>query len=238
MELTVLGKYGPFPPSGGATSSYLLTSDNINVLLDVGSGAVSRLIERVSVDKLSFITLSHLHFDHTADIGVLSYALAFSGRKEKLNVYLPNFECPLLELIKSIKEFNLIFIEEGKVYKDSGLEFSFYKMTHPVLSYGVRLSDKKSTFAYSGDTTYNENVKNLVENANLAVLDGAFIDRDFNENKPHMSVKQAVGFSKFIKGKVIVSHIGYAYDDDVVESEIKGVDKNSEIAVEGKSYKF
>lgn len=238
MKLTILGKYGPFPKENGATSSYLLSSDKTNVLLDVGSGAVSRLLEHTSVDKLGFIVLSHLHFDHTADMGVLSYALAFSGRKEKLNVYLPNFACPLLELLRSIKEFNLVFIEEGKVYEDSGLKFSFYKMTHPVLSYGARITDGNSVFAYSGDTTMNCNIEKLVLDADLAVLDGAFLEKDYLDGKPHMSVKQASSFSKFTKGKVIVSHIGYAYDDCAVEKEIKSVSQNSEIAVEGKVYKF
>lgn len=238
MKLTILGKYGPFPKKGGATSSYLLSSANATVLIDVGSGAVSRLQNSVTIDKLSFVILSHLHFDHTADIGVLSYAHAFSGKNEKLNVYLPKFDCPLLKVLESIKEFNLIFIEEGKVYKDSGLEFSFYKMTHPVLCYGVKISDGKSTFAYSGDTTLNENIERLVSDCNLALLDGAFLEKDYNPQKPHMSIKQASEFSKFTKGKVIVTHIGYAYEDYEVEMEIKSVSLNSEIAVEGKVYEF
>ncbi|MBE5743442.1 MAG: MBL fold metallo-hydrolase [Clostridiales bacterium] len=238
MKLTILGKYGPFPPSGGATSSYLLESDKTNVLLDVGAGSISRLVGKIDVCDLSFMVLSHLHFDHVSDVGVLSYALSFSKRKEKLNVYLPNFNCPMLETLKSIKDFNLIFIEEGKVYNDSGLEFSFYKMTHPVLCYGVKITDGKSCFAYSGDTTLNDNVCKLVQDCDLAVLDGAFIEKDFEGVKPHMSVKQASSFSKYTRGKVIVSHIGYKYDDNLVEDEIKSVSNNSEIAVEGKTYKF
>ncbi len=238
MKLTVLGKYGPFPKESGATSSYLLSSEKANVLIDAGSGSFSRLVKNVSIDSLSFVILSHLHFDHTADMGVLSYALAFSKRKEKLNVYLPKFDSPVLKMLESIKEFNLIFIEEGKTYNDSGLEFSFYKMTHPVLCYGVRILGNKSVFAYSGDTTVNDNIEKLVFGADLAVLDGAFLEKDYLVGKPHMSVKQASSYSRFTKGKVIVSHIGYAYSDSEVQEEIKSVSKNSEIAEEGKVYKF
>ncbi len=238
MKLTILGKYGPFPRGNGATSSYLLSSEKANVLIDAGSGSLSRLVNSVSVDKLSFVILSHLHFDHTADMGVLSYALAFSKRKEKLNVYLPKFDCAVLKMLESIKEFNLIFIEEGKVYSDSGLEFSFYEMTHPVLCYGVRILGDKSVFAYSGDTTVNDNIQKLVSGADLAVLDGAFLEKDYLDTKPHMSVKQASRYSRFTKGKVIVSHIGYAYSDSDVKEEIKNVSSNSEIAEEGKVYKF
>ncbi len=235
MKLTVLGKYGPFASGNKATSGYLLESDNAKVLLDIGSGVLARYRERASVLDLSFLVLSHLHFDHVSDIGVLSYALAFSKRKEKLNVYLPNFDCPVLETIKSIKEFNLIFIEEGKTYYDFGLEFSFYKMTHPVLSYGVKIKSNKAVFAYSGDTTLNDNVSKLVEDTNLALLDGAFLERDFSGAKPHMSVLQASSFSSRSNGKILITHLSDNYADEEVENEIKSF-QNVEVAKEGKTY--
>ena len=51
MKLTVLGKYGPYPPVGGATSGYLLQSKNQNVLLDLGAGTLARLQEKVSLKE-------------------------------------------------------------------------------------------------------------------------------------------------------------------------------------------
>lgn len=236
MKLTVLGKYGPFAPKGGATSGYLLQTENANVVLDMGSGTLARLRSRVEVSKLSFVILSHLHYDHTSDMGVLSYALAFSGRKEKLNVYLPYFEGNVLNLLKGMNEFNLIFIEEGKVYKESGLEFSFYKMTHPVLSYGVKIYDGNVAFAYTGDTTFNDNIKNLVSGVSVALCDGAFLQRDYVETKPHMSVMQAVNLCNLFSGKVIVTHIGESYSDCEVQKEIESSNFNAEIAIEEKTY--
>lgn len=235
MKLTVLGKFGPFAPEGGATSGYLLQTEKSNVLLDLGSGVLARYKKYKKVEDLSFLILSHLHFDHTADVGVLSYALAFSGKKEKLNVYLPNFDCPLLETIKSIKEFNLIFIEEGKVYRENDLEFSFYKMTHPVLSFGVKIKSDRAVFAYTGDTTENENLKELVKNSNLSLCDGAFIESDYQQGKPHMCIKQACALSNYFYGKVIVTHLNEKYTSKQLQEEIREF-KNAEIAVEGKTY--
>lgn len=234
MKLTILGKYGPFASGNKSTSGYLIQENDTNVLLDIGSGVLAKYRDIASVKDLSFLVLSHLHFDHVSDIGVLSYALAFSKREEKLNVYLPNFESPVLETIKSIKEFNLIFIEENKTYFDSGLEFSFYKMTHPVLSYGVKIKSNKAVFSYSGDTTYNENIKNLVSNSSLALLDGAFLEKDYLDGKPHMSVKQASSFTNHFDGKVIITHLSENYSDDEVESEINN--PRVEVAKEGKTY--
>lgn len=38
MKLTVLGKYGPYPAVGGATSGYLLETGKASFVLDMGSG--------------------------------------------------------------------------------------------------------------------------------------------------------------------------------------------------------
>lgn len=237
MELTILGKYGPYPPSGGATSGYLLRSNAQNVLLDCGSGTLSRLTSKISVKDLSFIIFSHLHYDHVSDFGVLSYALSFSGKKGKVNVYLPNFEAEVYTALSKIDKFNLINIEEEKVYSEGDLTFSFYKMTHPVLSYGVRLSDGKSTFSYTGDTTYNDNLPLLLQGCDLSVCDGAFLQSDFGDNKPHMSIKQASSLVKYSK-KVLVSHLSSRYSDESVKKEILSVTDKAEVAIEGKTYNF
>lgn len=237
MRLTVLGKYGPFPPKNGATSGYLLQSKTQNVVLDLGAGTLSRLQEKVSIKDLSFIVLSHLHFDHVSDMGVLSYALSFSGYEGKINVYLPKFDCELYTAFSKIDKFNLINVEEGVDYKEGDLTFSFYKMTHPVLSYGVKFSDGSSCFSYTGDTTFNDNLAPLLQGANLAVVDGAFLQVHHDKTKPHMSIVEASSLTKYAS-KVIVSHISYNYGDSEVEKEIKSVSSNAEIAIENKTYEF
>ena len=237
MKLTVLGKYGPYPPGGGATSGYLVRSNTQNVLLDCGSGTLSRLIREIKIDDLSFIIFSHLHYDHVSDFGVLSYALSFSGRKGKVNVYLPNFESDTYSALSKIDKFNLINVREDKIYIEGDLTFSFYKMTHPVLSYGVKISDNNSTFSYTGDTTFNDNLPLLLSGSDLAVCDGAFLERDFDDKKPHMSIKEASSLAKYSK-KVLVSHVSSKYSDEVVTNEILSVTDRAEVAIEGKTYEF
>jgi ribonuclease BN (tRNA processing enzyme) len=236
MKLTVLGKYGPFPPKNSATSGYLLQSSSVNVLLDVGAGVYNNLTKFIEAKDLNFIVLSHLHFDHISDIGVLSYALNFTGFKGKMNVYLPKSDSVNYKMLESISVFNLIPIEEGVRYSDSGLEFEFFEMTHPVKAYAVKVYGDK-TFAYTGDTTFNDNLKNLAKNADFLVADGAFLESDYNENKPHMSIKQAGSLSKFVSNKLLVSHLSYNYSDSEVENEIKDY-KIVEVAKENKTYNF
>ena len=61
MFLTVLGRHGPYPRPGGACSGYLLEDGETRVLIDCGSGVLSRLLEIMRPEQLDAIVLSHLH---------------------------------------------------------------------------------------------------------------------------------------------------------------------------------
>ncbi|MBR6737675.1 MAG: MBL fold metallo-hydrolase [Clostridia bacterium] len=236
MKITVLGKYGPFPRANGATSGYLLKGEKTNAVIDMGSGTLSRLLNAISIKDLNFVILSHLHFDHISDIFPLSYALNFQKNK-KVNLYLPNCDLPVLEVIKGLNAFNIIFVEEGKVYNEGEFTFSFYEVKHPVKAYGVKITNGTRTLAYTGDSVYVENLKNLVDGANLIIADGAFLKEVHNDKLPHMSIAQAVSLERFSKGaKVMVSHINYAYTDEEVIKEIKMHSKSAFIAKENTEY--
>ena len=79
MKLSILGCNGPFPDQGGACSGYLVESDSrkTKLVLDLGSGTLSRLLELTSLNSINALILSHLHFDHMSDVTVLSYMLDF-----------------------------------------------------------------------------------------------------------------------------------------------------------------
>ena len=222
MNLTILGKYGPFSVNGGCTSSYLVSENESACLFDVGAGTVSRLLKSVDIDNLKFVFLSHLHFDHISDLGVLSYAITFLKKDKKVKLYYFDDGSENASYVKSFNAFELVCLEENKKYKEDCFEFSFYKMTHPVISHGIKITANGRTLAYTGDSTKNDNLKNLYSNANLVVADGAFLLKDFNESKPHMSIKQVCDLASEFKTKTIVSHINYLYSDLQVEEELKG----------------
>ncbi len=237
MKLTVLGKYGPFSVNGGSTSSYLVESNDEYAVLDLGSGTLTKLLKRININNLNFLYLSHLHFDHIADVGILSYAVSFLKKDKKLKVYYHDDGSDVANVLKNIEVFELVDVKENQIYNEGNFVFSFYKMTHPVVSHGIKISNGEKTLAYTGDTTLNDNIFNLINGVNFLVADGAFLERDFNENKPHMSVKQVNEMSKKYQLKTLVSHIGYNYLDKDVFKEIKK-NKRIKVAKENKTYKI
>ena len=71
MRLHLLGINGPFPESRGATSGYLLEAGNSLFQFDLGSGVLSALTALAAPESLTALLLTHWHFDHAADVGVL-----------------------------------------------------------------------------------------------------------------------------------------------------------------------
>ncbi len=237
MKLKILGKYGPFSVNGKCTSSYLLINNDNLALLDLGSGTVSKFLKDFNIENLKFVFLSHLHYDHISDFGVLSYAITFLRKQnKKINLYLPKHDCKILEILKGIDAFNLIYIEENKPYVEGSFSFSFYKTEHPVLSYGISVRAGDKTFAYSGDSSSTFNFDLLTKNADLFLCDGAFLEKDYNDKKPHLSIKKVCEYAESKNIKTIITHQNYLYNDEAVLSEIKRFSKLCEMAIEDKEY--
>ena len=61
MELIVLGSAGAWPGPGQAASGYLVREDGFNLVLDLGTGALSNLQRHVPHQDVDAIVLSHEH---------------------------------------------------------------------------------------------------------------------------------------------------------------------------------
>ena len=52
MLLRIIGECGPYPKPLGATSCYLLETENNKIVLDMGSGAFSKLSDIVKPEEI------------------------------------------------------------------------------------------------------------------------------------------------------------------------------------------
>ena len=88
MKIKVIGKYGRYAPFNAATNCYLIQSESgKNIVLDLGSGGLSGLQKYIDIKDIDMVIITHLHFDHASDLGVLAYSLGYLGLN-KLKVYI------------------------------------------------------------------------------------------------------------------------------------------------------
>ncbi len=202
MFLTVLGNNGPYPDKGGATSGYLLEINNQKLLLDCGSGVFANLIKLISPSELSAILITHLHFDHVSDLGVLAYYLNVAGKKIKL--YLPD-KSEFIEQIVKLNAFEVEFYSQGQINLNE-ISVSATQVKHPVKSFALTFKTDK-TFTYTGDTNFCPQVENLFKMSDTILCDACFLQNSWAENKPHMSVKGICELGQKYSVKTILTHL-------------------------------
>lgn len=228
MELTVLGKYGPYPAACGGTSSYLLNVGETNIALDFGSGACGRY--RKFCARLDAIVLSHLHFDHVCDLLPLVYEAELDNRIVPL--YMPFDGCEICELLKSRKVFDVRQIRDGTSIRLGEAELTFTRLIHPAESYGIRVNANGKSFFYSGDTSYTEKAAEAAKGCAVALLDAAQPE-DIPDDFPHMSVKHAATIADKIGARVIVTHV-----NPLINTESQAKKLGLETAEEFKTYRI
>lgn len=227
MELTVLGKYGPYGKKEvGAASGYLVRNENDLLAMDMGSGTLSRLMGQTDIRALSGIFISHLHYDHTSDLLPFRYLLEDLNHRmtvfthfEDSDWYRLLFDHPLLSVVN---------IDEHTEAMLGSMRLRFFEMKHTVTDYAVRVTGEK-TLCYTGDTVMNKNIPALIEGADLVLAD---CSKPKGFTGPHMTVEDAKKLTKQYRVPFLATHLSPGYDPS---AEFSGCDLIT-VAEEGKTY--
>ncbi len=227
LKITPLGVDGSYPTKG-PTSGYLVESDNAKILLDIGSGVFLSLINKIEITKLDALVISHFHFDHSSDIGVLKYYL--EANRLKLKVYAPKDDSYFYKVILDSNCFEYVEITEGQKFAINGLLLDFYQMKHPVLTYGVKITDGKKTLSYTGDTNVCDNLDRLLAGTDLALMDSALTHSRWKVFMPHLSARCCAEYGKKYNLKVLLTHLYAKFDVNCYLEEALAIYDNCEIA--------
>lgn len=215
MKLCVLGNNGPYPEENGACSGYLVEKNGHYVLFDMGSGVLVNLQKVTDISSLSFVILSHLHFDHMSDMLVFRYMLQL--KKMKIDVYLPK-EPKKVSDILICDEFSLIFINEKTVIERDGFNICFHRTTHPVENYAIKVDGR---FVYSGDISEPDDLIDFAYSVEMLLCDSAFLRiQKGNRKLPHLSAYECgILATKARVKKLLLTHFPPEADKDAIFCE-------------------
>ena len=229
MKLTVLGKYGPYGKAGdGCASSYLVENDGEYIVLDMGSGTLARLCDRVDIKKVKHIFISHLHFDHTSDLLPFRYLL--EEQSHKVNIYTRFEDSEWYKLLFGHPNLKVVNVDSSSVIRLGSLTLRFYDMLHTVPCLAVRIEGSK-TLVYTGDTMYNDNILAALVGADCALADCSKPD---GFNGPHMTVSIAKKLNTETGVCIISTHLSPDYSPEEEYKEFPGIS----VAEELKTYKI
>lgn len=216
MKLHILGCHGPYPPSGGATSGYLIENHGKLLLMDCGAGVMGRLMCLCDPAQLEGVLLSHLHFDHASDLLVMRYYLEIAGKT--LLVYVPGEDDSPFRALLTAPAFDV------RPYPDTleiaGLTVQNMPVRHPVPCRALKLTDGNKTFVFTGDTNDCAGLSTFAENADLLLADAAFLEEEWAEAKPHMSALRAARLAKEASAKALyLTHLPVRHEPATLVKE-------------------
>jgi len=199
-RLKILGSEPAWPSANRACSGYILDIEQQTILIDAGTGVFERLRATADPESITAIIISHLHFDHWADLIPYRYYLSLEAKPSNPpKLYLPPNGVEILrrvvEPIDPNPDFFTGTFETFEYDPQSGLHigkahFQFRKMLHPIDTYGMRISTNDRTFVYSADTGWEDSIYEFTKQADLLLCEAAYVDQPGNPNV-HITAEQA-----------------------------------------------
>lgn len=195
MQIRVLGCLGAYPYKDQGTSSYLLESEGFHLLLDAGSSTLIQLEKYLDPLQLDAVILSHYHYDHIADLGVLQYYRQLAPSTSPVPVL------PIYGHTEDKQQFEALEMKnvsqarpyvEAEELKIGPFFITFMKTIHPVPCYAMRFIEEKTgkVFVYTGDSGYLETFIDFAQGADLFLAD-TYLFEGNEQHHAHFTAKEA-----------------------------------------------
>lgn len=238
MKLTVIGEWGGYPSANGATSAYLVEKDGFTLVIDMGSGALSKLQNYKKIMDIDAVILSHYHHDHVADIGVLQYArlveFYLTGSEQVLPIYGHiEDEMGFKSLTHDYTEG--ISYDPNEELNIGPFSITFLKTDHSVACFGMRITDGESVLVYTADTSYKYEWVEFSEHADVIITDCNFYADQNGSDAGHMNSSEGAQIAEQANIKtLILSHLPqYGNRQQLIEEAKEYFNGNVHLAYEG-----
>lgn len=230
-SLYIAGSSSAVPRPGRANSGYLLRAGGCAVAIDFGTGALSRLRERIEPTQLDALVISHMHADHFFDIVPLRYALKYEmQRPQPLPVYLPPGGIEVVRTIgnplKEDADFYDGVLQLHEYDPDAQLQIGrctirFARTIHYIPAYAMRIESGEGVLGYSADTAPCDAVPDLVGGASLFLCEAALgANGKEHGQRGHLNAREAGEMAQRARvGHLVLTHYGAkAHPDSLREA--------------------
>lgn len=205
MRVTALGTSAAYPGPDNACSGWLVEDDNARILIDCGTGVVSRLQKILPLQEVTAVVISHMHADHFFDLFPLRYAYKYAlGLPDPPpSLYLPPGGGDILRAMAVTLDpreperffpevFHVQEYDPSGSMKVNGLSFSFAPGQHYVPSWAIKVHGER-TAVFTADTGPSEQVEHLARGADLLVSEATYLSiaEEHGPLRGHMTGREA-----------------------------------------------
>jgi ribonuclease BN (tRNA processing enzyme) len=239
VKLTVIGCSPAWPNAGGAQSGYLVEGEG-RLLLDCGPGVLARLRELDGGwPRVDAVAITHFHLDHWGDLVPWIFGASFGPGRDvpKPELWLPPGGSERLRsygrLMSFAGQIDGVFdvheYTDGETaFRAGGFDIVPRRLEHySELTFGLRISNHRSTLAYSGDTGPSASLAELARDADVFLCEATLREPEPHE-RGHLSDVEALdAFRSSGARRLVVIHrpdelpldpsVERARDGDVLE---------------------
>ena len=222
MRLTVLGAGPAYTDRPGATgASYLVSSGDTHVLLDLGQGSLPRLFAAIPPTSLTAVVISHLHPDHFIDLVALRHYLRWEfDPPRRVRVLGPAGLADRLDALHGESGFAAQSFDTeplGTAERVIGdLRVRATLVHHTAESYGIRVASVSGGpgLVYSGDCGRAPDLAPLLEPGDTLLSEVSYGPGPVVDGVPHLD-GPAVGAlaSSSRAGRVLLTHLQMGFDE-------------------------
>lgn len=212
LKLSIIGFWGGYPKANEASTGYLLEHEGFQLLIDCGSGVLSKMQNLIAPESLDAVIISHYHADHIADIGVLQHARLIQGFLGKQVPSLPVYGHQLDE--QEFAQLTYKNITEGVAYDPQKtlsigpFTIQFLRTDHPAPCFAMRIGANGKTLVYTGDTSYKDEFISFSKDADILLSECNFYKDQDGKSAGHMNSADVgrLAHSANVK-QVILTHL-------------------------------
>lgn len=249
LELTTLGSSPAWPSPGKACTGYLLRTESTSLLIDCGTGVFARLRCLTPPEQLHAVIISHLHFDHWADLIPFRYYLRYEAP--------PTATAPQLHLAKGALDtmqrvvqpidadpeffpgtLPVTEYDPSMEHSIGNISIRFHRTLHPIETYAMRLEVAGSVLVYSADTGWDPALADFARGADLFLCEAAWAGGE-GTSQVHLSGGQAGRLAALAGTKrLVLTHVLESQAEDAVRAARATYSGVVEYAAEGKTFRL
>ena len=198
-----------------ASGGLYLEAEGTQLVLDPGPGTLVYMArEKVRVERLSGIIVTHVHLDHSADLNILVDAMTEGGLRKRGTVFIPREglygeNAVLLPYLRAYLQ-RIVILEAQKEFRIGEITFrTSIRHHHPVETYGIVMDIAGKRVGFVVDTLYFKGLLESYRDCDLLIFNVVRFKPHPSPQVQHLSVVDVREMIEVLRPeRAVLTHFG------------------------------
>lgn len=214
LRLTPLGTGTAYTRGGRTQTGFLVRVGGHHVVLDLGAGALARLLDEVDPAELDALVITHAHPDHCIDLFALHVYLAHGpGRDDPLPLHTPRGLAARFSAFGGVDHWDEVFATSelpppaGRRQLGPELTLAWQEVPHLPPTFALRLEHGGRSICFGADCGPNDVLGPFARGVDLLILECSFGTGPVPDGVPHLDAAEVADIARVARpGRLLLTH--------------------------------